>query len=76
MVKDTGYFKREDSKVEMLQVVSTLRVMFIFLLPWDNPNFMNFTFLVCFSTALLKSFSKHMIMKFYKTIQKLETDYG
>ena len=41
-MEDTGYFKREDSEVEMLQVVSILGVMFIFQLPWDNPNFMNF----------------------------------
>ena len=32
--------------------------------------------LVCFSIALLKSFSKHMITKFYKPIQKFETDYS
>ena len=41
-MEDTGYFKREDSKVEMLLVVSMLGVMFIFQLPVDNPNFMNF----------------------------------
>ena len=39
--------------------------MFIFQLPGDNQNFMNFKLSVCFSTALLKSCPKHKIIKFY-----------
>ena len=38
-MEDTGYFKREDCKVEMLQVISILGEKFIFQVPWDNPNF-------------------------------------
>ena len=59
MGEDTGYFKREDSKVEMLQVVSILGVMLIFQLPWDNPDFMTFKtfglFFYCSSQELLKT---------------------
>ena len=52
-MEDIGYFKREDSKVEMLQVVSILGVM------WDNLNFMNFEtfglFFYCSSQEPLKT---------------------